>query len=272
MWLGRYSERLEGTVRILRAYHVRVAEAADPALPLLTMVRDHLEFLGVDADCAVSEGVLRTIDHATGSAGQIRDRFSPDGWLALNDLSKTLHRFADKLEPGDDAARAITVILRKLVGFSGLVHENMYRFTGWRFLEIGRRIERGIHISRMLATLAAKGAPEGSLDMLLEIGDSVLTHRRQFNVNAGRHTVIDLLALDPLNPRSLIFQLDRLKDEIALLPGTEGAHLSMAAKEVLNLHTRLSIGDARAMDSPQFNEFVAGLGSLSDALSRSYFH
>ncbi|TGQ03221.1 alpha-E domain-containing protein, partial [Mesorhizobium sp. M2E.F.Ca.ET.219.01.1.1] len=94
--------------------------------------------------------------------------------------------------------RAMTVILRKLAGFSGLLHENMYRFTGWRFLEIGRRLERGIQIARMLARLTRKGAPDGALDMMLEIGDSVMTHRRQYPVQAGRRTVIDLLALDPL--------------------------------------------------------------------------
>jgi uncharacterized alpha-E superfamily protein len=98
----------------------------------------------------VPEGLLGNIDSAVYSAGQIRDRFSPDGWLALRDLSKTLHRFADKVQPGDDATRAMTVMLRKLAGFSGLVHENMYRFTGWRFLEIGRRLERGIHMARLL--------------------------------------------------------------------------------------------------------------------------
>ena len=271
MWLGRYSERLEGTVRILRAYHVRLAEAADPALPLLKTVRAYLDFLGVDATCAVSPGVLRTIDNATGSAGQIRDRFSPDGWLALNDLSKTLHRFADKVEPGDDAARAMTVILRKLAGFSGLVHENMYRFTGWRFLEIGRRVERGIHMARVVGALASTKAPDGGLDMLLEIGDSVLTHRRQFSVNASRRSVIELLALDPLNPRSIAFQLDRLKAGVAELPGNETGHLTAAAKEVLNLHTRLSIWEAKDLDTAQFNEIVSGLGAVYDSISHSYF-
>ena len=53
------------------------------------------------------------------------------------------------MQPGDDATRAMTVLLRKLAGFSGLVHENMYRFAGWRFLEIGRRLERGIQIARI---------------------------------------------------------------------------------------------------------------------------
>jgi uncharacterized circularly permuted ATP-grasp superfamily protein/uncharacterized alpha-E superfamily protein len=271
LWLGRYAERLEGTVRILRAYHIRLAEAADPAIPVLKRIRAYLDFLGVDAACPVSAGLLRSIDHATSSAGHIRDRFSPDGWLALSDLSKTLHRFADRVEPGDDAARAMTVVLRKLAGFSGLVHENMYRFTGWRFLEIGRRIERGIHMARILGALGTTDAPEGGLDMLLEIGDSVLTHRRQFSVSATRRSVLDLLALDPLNPRSIAFQLDRLKTSVSELPGNEAGHLSPAAKEVLHIHTRLSICEAKDLDNKRFDEIVASLGAVSDSLSRNYF-
>ena len=179
-----------------------------PELPLLADVRDYLEPLGFDADAAIPPGLVSTFDRAVSSAGQIRDRFSPDGWLALRDLSKTVHKFATTVAPGDDATRAMTVILRKLAGFSGLLHENMYRFSGWRFLEIGRRLERGIHIARMLGLLARKAAPDGALDMMLEIGDSVMTHRRQYTVQSGRRTVVDLLALDPLNPRSVLFQLD----------------------------------------------------------------
>ncbi len=120
IWLGRYVERCEGTVRILRAYHARLAEISDPELPLLVDIRDYLEPLGVDAGAAIPPGLLSTIDSAVSSAGQIRDRFSPDGWLALSDLSKTVHNFATTVAPGDDATRAMTVLLRKLAGFSGL--------------------------------------------------------------------------------------------------------------------------------------------------------
>jgi uncharacterized alpha-E superfamily protein len=95
-------------------------------------------------------GLLRAIDSAVHSASQIRDRFSPDGWLALNDLQEDrAANFAQRVAPGDDATRAMTVLLRKLAGFSGLVHENMYRFAGWRFLELGRRLERAIQIARV---------------------------------------------------------------------------------------------------------------------------
>ena len=106
---------------------------------------------------ACPQGLLSSIDRAVHSASQIRDRFSPDGWLALADLQKTGRNFAARVKPGDDATRAMTVLLRKLAGFSGLVHENMYRFAGWRFLEIGRRLERGIQIAGIVGWLTREG-------------------------------------------------------------------------------------------------------------------
>ncbi|TIX88367.1 MAG: hypothetical protein E5V24_14940, partial [Mesorhizobium sp.] len=205
-------------------------------------------------------------------AGQIRDRFSPDGWLALKDLSKTIHQFATTVAPGDDATRAMTVILRKLAGFSGLLHENMYRFTGWRFLEIGRRLERGIQIARTLARLTRAAAPDGALDMMLEIGDSVMTHRRQYPVQAGRRTVIDLLVLDPLNPRSILFQLERLKAEIALLPAVGGeGHMSPAAKEILQLNTAIAIKEPSDMTAQALADLANEIGGLYNSLAKAYF-
>lgn len=272
VWLGRYVERSEGTARILRAYHARLAETSDPDLPLLAEIRDYLEPLGIDTDAAIPAGLVSTVDRAVSSASQIRDRFSPDGWLALNDLSRTVHKFTATVTPGDDATRAMTVILRKLAGFSGLLHENMYRFSGWRFLEIGRRLERGIHIAGMLALLARKDAPDGALDMMLEIGDSVMTHRRQYTVQSDRRTVIDLLALDPLNPRSVLFQLERLKEEIGFLPGTgNGGTLSAAGKEIMRLHTALAIREAPDLDPEALNTLADEIAGLYSILAKAYF-
>ena len=272
MWMGRYIERAEGTARVLRACHARYAEAANMELPLLTEMRDYLKPLGVDLDTAVPKGLQRSIDGAMLSAGRIRDRFSPDGWLALRDLSKTVHRFQDVVMPGDDTTRAMTIILRKLAGFSGLVHENMYRFTGWRFLEIGRRLERGIQMARILATLSHDDAPEGALEMLLEIGDSVITHRRQYSVYSGRLSVLDLLALDPLNPRSIIFQLDALKTEFGLLPAREpGASMPAFSKKVLRLHTDMAIMEAADLTPKKLDTIAYEIGTLSDTISDTYF-
>ena len=272
IWLGRYAERCEATVRILRAYNARLAELSKADLPILTHARAFLETIDVDASDALPQGLLSSIDSAVHSASQIRDRFSPDGWLALTDLQKSAQRFAVRVQPGDDATRAMTVILRKLAGFSGLVHENMYRFAGWRFLELGRRLERAIQIARITAWLTDKDAPDGSLEMLLEIGDSVMSHRRRYSVTAGTQSAVDLLVLDPLNPRSVLFQLTELREQIEMLPGgVDDGQLSPAAKAALQLHTDLVIAEPSDMTPARLEQLAADLGMLSSLVAAAYF-
>ncbi len=272
IWLGRYAERCEATVRILRAYNARLAEMSNPDLAILKDTRTYLETIDVDASEAVPQGLLGAIDSAVHSAGQIRDRFSPDGWLALADLRKTTRNFSARVELGDDATRAMTVLLRKLAGFSGLVHENMYRFAGWRFLEIGRRLERGIQIAGITRWLTRKEAPDGALDMLLEIGDSVMTHRRRYNVAAGANSYLDLLVLDPLNPRSVLFQVAELREQIEKLPGgVEDGQLSVAAKAVLELHTQLRVAEPEDMTPERLAELGAEIGRVAGLIADAYF-
>lgn len=270
-WLGRYIERSEGALRILRAWHGRFAETADPSLPLLQDVTDYLAALDIDTRQAVPDSLLANISSALFSAGNIRDRFSPDGWLALNDLSQTARKFHATVQSGDDATRAMTVLLRKLAGFAGLVHENMYRFTGWRFLSIGRYIERGLHMTRLLGHMSGPDAPDGAYDMLLEIGDSVMTHRRRYNVNTAALTVTDLLALDPLNPRSVLYQLNEIKNEVELLPNAYvNGQMSPFYRETMRLHSGLAVMTPEAMNLGVYNRLERDLEALSNILANTY--
>ena len=272
IWLGRYAERCEATVRILRAYNARLAETSNPKVPILSDTRTYLSHLGVDAKQALPLGLMAAIDSAVRSASQIRDRFSPDGWLALNDLAKTTRRFTTTLKPGDDATRAMTVLLRKLAGFSGLVHENMYRFAGWRFLEIGRRLERGIQIAGITGWLTRPDAPDGALEMLLEIGDSVIAHRRRYSVSAGTQSALDLLVLDPLNPRSVLFQVAALKEQLEALPGgIDEGQLSPGVKAALRIHTDLQIAEPEAMTPERLETLQHAIGDLATLIASEYF-
>lgn len=270
-WLGRYIERAEGALRILRAWHGRFAEYADRKQPLLADVTEYLAELDIDSEETVPESLVNNISSALYSASNIRDRFSPDGWLALNDLAKTAREFRDKIQPGDDATRAMTVLLRKLAGFAGLMHENMYRFTGWRFLSIGRYLERGLHMSRLLGHLSGTSAPDGALDMLIEIGDSVMTHRRRYNVSTTRLTVTDLLALDPLNPRSILFQLNEIKLEVEQLPNAiSNRQMSPFYREAMRLYSNLALMTPENMSVDVYQRLEVELENLSDLLARTY--
>ncbi len=270
-WLGRYVERAESTMRLLRAWHARLAETGDHETPLLAHLTEHLDGMGIETEEPVPAALLAMLDSAVVSASQIRDQFSTDGWAALSDLRQTARQLADTVVPGDDAARAMSVLLRKNTGFAGLVHENMYRFTGWRFLSIGRALERALAMTGTLAALAAPDAPEGALDIAVEAGDSVMSHRRRYAVSTTRETVIDLLGLDTLNPRSVIYQLAELRDHIAVLPGAaENGQLSELSRAVLRTHTALAVRTPETLSPTMLRALRSRIFALSDLVGARY--
>lgn len=270
-WLGRYVERAEYNIRLLRAYHIRLAESGSELTPLLEYLGEYLETLDTDVSEGLPSNLVNALASATYAAGNVRDRFSVDGWLALDDLSKTVRKMSKTATPGDDIARAMSVLLRKLSGFSGLVHENMYRFTSWRFLSIGRSLERALSLTGLLTSFADPEAPDGSLDMAIEVADSSMTHRRRYAVATNRDTVVDLLGLDPLNPRAIIYQLNDLTSHINFLPGAEqNRQLSPLQRTMLQTSTSLELHTPASLDTAALGTLGFEIASLSDHLSAAY--
>ena len=273
-WLGRYVERAEFVIRLLRAYHVRLAETSDTNSALLQALGGFLQTYGVDPtsvgpSSSGTAGLGEILDNAMNAAGKIRDRFSTDGWAALHDVANTAF---DGFPPGMETANQMGVLLRKLSGFSGLVHENMYRFAGWRFLTIGRSLERAHGILAMVAILADENAPEGALDLAIEIGDSVMTHRRRYAITTTHESVVDLLALDEMNPRSAIYHLTEIKRQVEYLPGANtNGQMSDLSKSILKAHTALAVQTADQLTSAQANYHAAQISDLSELISRHYF-
>jgi uncharacterized alpha-E superfamily protein len=271
-WLGRYVERAENMIRLMRAYSTRQAELPGEDTPVLSSLADYLSGMGCDPAEGFPAGIASALQSASTAAGNIRDRFSVDGWLALADLSKTVRQLDRTARQGDDMARAMSILLRKLSGFSGLVHENMYRFTGWRFLSIGRSLERALNLSWLLASFADAEAPEGGFDLAIEVTDSVMTHRQRYAVATNRATVVDLLILDPLNPRSVIYQFDEMTEHIGHLPGSElYRQLSELQRVLLKARTALATRTPDTLTTDDLLAAASETAALSDHLATAYF-
>ncbi len=270
-WLGRYVERTEGLLRLARAFNARWAEnGADPLGDAIAAQLAHYE---TDPRVPLPEGLIRTLGHAVDAAGNIRDRFSVDGWAALDDLEKTMGRMSDTVTPGDDAALALGILLRKVAGFSGLVHENMYRATGWRFLTIGRSQERAAMTADFLAAFTAPEAPSGSLDLAIEIGDSAMTHRQRHSVMASPESVVDLLALDARNPRSILFHLTEIRAQADLLSeGRPAGQMTELARRILALQTGVAIKPPGLLTPDALRGLRDDILALSGVLYDGYLH
>ena len=239
-WVGRYVERAEATLRLVRAIINKLAEADDAAAPVISSIgtllaawsaipeQTHQASAVFMARAALTrsdlEGSLPYLAGAARSAASvIRDRFSPDAWRAINDLAALIDTPV-AIGPSESAMteRAMTerveAGLRIIAALSGLAQENMTQRAGWRFLELGRRIERALMTCRLVRCFAFSGTIEGGLDVLLELADSQITYRQRYLMVAALAPVIDLITLDPNNPRSVAFQLERIETHLGALP------------------------------------------------------
>ncbi|WP_151718287.1 circularly permuted type 2 ATP-grasp protein [Gemmobacter serpentinus] len=268
-WLGRYIERTEGAIRLLRAWHLRLAETGDPDEARLQELAAYMERLGLHPDRPIPEGLAGLVSAARNAAAKVRDRFSPDGWGALNDLAKTTAKLTAKVSHGDDAALAMSILLRKISGFSGLVHENMYHFAGWRFLSLGRAEERAGATLMLLETFTDPEAAPGALEIAIEVGDSAMTHQRRYRFGPSRQTVLDLLMLDAQNPRSVLYQVAQLRHHIGKLP-QEGAGLSALDRILLRIDTDLRVADPAGIDAEMLADLRARMSDVFELISTSF--
>jgi uncharacterized alpha-E superfamily protein len=270
-WMGRYVERAEGLIRMLRAWHVRRAEGGRENTPLLVHASAYPGFYDADPADGIPRDLFDAIDAATTSANQVRDRFSADAWIALNELAGSARAKLARVRPGYATARVLGQLLWQITGFSGLVHDNMYRFAGWRFLTIGRALERASMMAKALAWFPQETAPEGALDLVVEFGDSVLSHRRLYAVATSRLNVIDLLGCDANNPRSIHYQLAELKDHISFLPGTrEAGQMSELSRAILKLHADVAVKTPELMTQEHLVEIDDQLAALSNLITMAY--
>ncbi|HSZ65998.1 MAG TPA: circularly permuted type 2 ATP-grasp protein [Xanthobacteraceae bacterium] len=285
-WVGRYVERAEATLRLVRAIVNRVADSA--AAPVMARISSLLVAWSAapsdifqspptfTARAVLTRGDLdsslpRLAAAARSAASVIRDRFSPDAWRAINDLTDMI---ASPLPagPAESAiAERVEAALRIISAFSGLAQENMTQLAGWRFLELGRRIERALLTCRLTRAFAAPDAPDGSLDLLLELADSQISYRQRYVMIAALAPVIDLVMLDPNNPRSVEFQLDRIETHLDALPkqNAEG-RLSPAQQIAASIATRLRTINANAVDNNLIVDIENSLMKLSDAIGASF--
>jgi uncharacterized alpha-E superfamily protein len=113
-------------------------------------------------------------------------------------------------------------VIITLSAFGGMATEGMTRTEGWRFLDLGRRLERAMNLMHLVrGTLVQPNSHEAPiLDAVLEIADCSMTYRRRYMSTLRVEPVLDLLLADGTNPRSMVSQLSLLAEHVAALPRT----------------------------------------------------
>jgi|GEM_PF-1855871 len=278
-WFGRYCERCDDSARLLRIMLARYVDGDDPQALLaavdlgesLMLLPDEGELperllaalLGEDWSFSLRSNLQRL----QWAASQVRGKLSRENWQALVELQ----REAQELDtPEPDFAELLDFLNRlvmSLAALSGFALDDMTRDEGWRFLMIGRRIERLQFLSSSLAAFLRGTAAfdQAGLDWLLELGNSSITYRSRYLAVAQLIPVLDLLLLDEQNPHAVLFQLKLVTRTLKRLNDDFGVPRELALPRLVE---RLAHFDLGCLENSLFGEASvrAAVEGLADLL------
>jgi uncharacterized circularly permuted ATP-grasp superfamily protein/uncharacterized alpha-E superfamily protein len=300
-WLGRYAERVEGAVRLVRGLLPCLASEADLGnqgtvdsawevlaalghLPAeagrlsLAQRRWHLERTLTEMvyDPARMSSIGWNAANIRRVAWPLKERLSHDTWRVLQELdaafesSRPVEREQRMIAQMTLLDRAVSI----LSALSGLFMENSVRGHGWRFVQIGKRLERALQTTELL--LATYSVPatelEPALSTLLRVADSGITYRSRYFTVLRPDSVLELLLKDSGNPRSLLFQLEALLDNLNHLPGYRDSGETPEPKQHA-LHALMAVRQASSwkLCQPDSEGVICGMGDLARQLKGSLY-
>ena len=295
-WMGRYTERAEGIARLLRLtlserlHHAR----RHGVMALHELVwRYGLVVLPEGSHDPSRIAVEQLIQSATsrqhrqglaenlaqlGRVGfSLRDRLSHDHWRALN-------RLANDQALSTDMTLGPTLVwldraVAGLAALSGFSLDAMNRDAGWRFLSLGRRLERLVLLAaaldvvlRQLQLSGDKAETTQPLDWLLDLTDSSGSFRSQTTGLASWDAVRSLVLLDATNPRSLRFQIEGVQQALQRLGAETGCTISGLEQSAIQL-TEWTLGGFPGLEALRSAFMTLGveIAALSDQLAVRYF-
>ena len=284
-WLGRYLERGEA---LLAAIRVMLGNSidADTGAALAPDTVGRLVRVIVDAGSAPAPASLRRTDLVPFARIALEAR--DGGWQSVAAINAHAQRIGggsrDRLSA--DMVRLLDApfprqpgmldrcgsLQRRYAAIAGLSAEHMGRTAAWRFHDLGRRIERAAAIVRATRMFGLPGASPDDLTTLLDLADSQISYRQRYLTGIARVPVVDLVALDPGNPRALAFQVDAIRDHLARLPvlGDDGMAEAQQT-ETAALYALVSTAQAATLDADLLGAIERRLSRLSYAVAHRYF-
>lgn len=310
-WLGRYSERAEAAMRLMRTVFIQLNSTG----PLPDSVRDLLlkavtqvtttypgftadgapldhpedELLSVILEPTRAGSITSNLQAMLNCSEETKEMLSADTHRVINDLRDELEALPTYLGSGLAAApeEALDPLVTSLLALSGLTQESMIRGFGWRFLEMGRRLERTLQSTALLRSLLAPSLDDSDQEQVVETvlltTEVLITYRRRYRTRPMVTHGLTLIMLDKTNPRSLHYQIDLLRQHIEQLQSRERSPvLSEEHRCILEALTlvQLSRPEELSSDSDKgireaLDERLARIQSLlctaANAISDRYF-
>ena len=225
-WIGRSTERAEDTARLLDVYYHHLLEDRFADEPMVCTAL--LNAMGTelteppDADAVMRHlafapanpgSIVASLDVAWENARGAREAVSSEMWEVLNTAHYTLANRAATATPHEYFRQ----VRDRMAVLAGLADATLARDEGWRFLVLGRNIERIDMTARILVARIGSGHTAGWATTL-RCCSGYEAYLRTYRHAVDASSAAEFLLLDYLFPRSVTHALvtcERVLEELA---------------------------------------------------------
>ena len=228
--------------------------------------------------------VAATLESLRFSAFAVRERLALEQWTLVatsaTEFDAAMAGAVSETRNTQQALRALERLTTNVMAMTGAQTDRMTRDDGWRMLSMGRHIERLSTLAEALSEAFDTGTLNSDIgfSLVLSFFDSTITYRSRYLQQRDPQALVELLALDRDNPRSLAWISQSLSGRIAKLMGLPSRSVPpMLASFALphQWQDESTLLMAGADDSDAIINLLRGARSdafaISDALSQRYF-
>jgi uncharacterized alpha-E superfamily protein len=304
-WAGRYIERAEDTARMVDVtYHtllespfVDIGPTWEQLLDVLHLRTEWGErpvgdgdtdavvrFLVLDGGNpgSISTAVLRARENAR----SVRELVSSELWEAINDLHLELRSRDLGREVAERPSELLRLVRNASMAIYGVASETMPRDAGWRFMALGRLLERAEMTCRLIDVrygqldslrLPDRGAvvEDGGFHhwmAVLKSASAFEAYRRRYRSSTDPVDVIEFLLLAEDLPRSVVHCLTSAMQQLeALSAGRPSRAVRLLGRTTSSLQYR-DVGELLSEDLHEFLEDVQlRIQQVAEAVADEFF-
>ncbi len=278
-WLGRYMERSAYTVRLMRmvlltynesesnngqsddkalATLLKSLTAVTATLPGFTKAQvlknPEKELLAIATDGNKMGSLAQSIQSFLNNGYAVRDRLSLDTWRILDSISEELAKIKDPNNNLTHVHHGLDNMIIKIMAFYGLNIDNMTRESTYYLLNVGRFIESSINncitLKSMLGKKHSLEVDKSLMEDTLRCNESLVTYRYRYRSNLELAGVLTLLMVNEENPRSLVYQIMQIDNNLGHLPMQDtGEGLTLVRKKLLEAITKIRLCDIQKLST-----------------------
>jgi uncharacterized alpha-E superfamily protein len=286
-WIGRYVERADDTARLLDVHVqilledpwaeedlacrslLQVMDRPAPA-PEVQVGRQHvLAMLAYDRVSPSS--IAGSLAAARENARRAREIVSTELWECLNTSWNQLPAQMRPTRPHD----YFTWVRERAAVVAGLTDSTASRDDTWRFMVLGRSIERADMTARLVTTRALAGSGGPGWTTLLRSCGAYEAYLRTYRGMASDERAAGFLLLDRSFPRSIVYALGQAEECLtALEPVRSHAVVEEARRHLGHARTSLEYRPlAEVLDAlpAEMERVQRACAAASDAIRLRYF-